>query len=239
MTILHVTDFHFNKRWLDWLLHRAPAHDVVVMSGDMLDLAIATPQRRQIEWVSGWLNDFPRPLCVCSGNHDLEWDSEAERWTPAYWLRDIANPHVWSDGQRVALNGLSILNIGATTRPKGGEADVWVVHAPPSETLVATRSTGADAGDPDLIAAIRRYAPRLVLSGHVHAPLHWRELRDGTLFLNPGRNPEGSIPHHILVDTDQMSSRLVTAPREETAAAELSIAGIVDAERTAAATAAT
>jgi len=23
MTILHVTDFHFNKRWFDWLLHRA------------------------------------------------------------------------------------------------------------------------------------------------------------------------------------------------------------------------
>ena len=51
MTILHVTDFHSNKRWFDWLLHRAPAHDLVVMSGDMLDLGTATPQRRQIEWV--------------------------------------------------------------------------------------------------------------------------------------------------------------------------------------------
>jgi hypothetical protein len=26
MTILHVTDFHFNQRWCDWLLHRAPPH---------------------------------------------------------------------------------------------------------------------------------------------------------------------------------------------------------------------
>lgn len=211
MTILHVTDFHFNQRWFDWLLHRAPAHDLAVMSGDMLDLSIATPQRRQIEWVSGWLNDFPRPLAVCSGNHDLEWDSEAEHWTPAYWLRDIVNPHVWTDGQRVALNGLSVLNIGATTRPKGGEADVWVVHAPPSKTAVATRATGGDAGDIDLVSAARRYAPRLVLSGHVHAPRHWRELRNGTLFLNPGRSADAAFPNHILIRTADMRAQFSSA----------------------------
>jgi hypothetical protein len=125
------------------MLHRAPPHDIVVMTGDLLDLAIATPQRRQIAWVTDWLNDFPRPISVCSGNHDLEWDSQAGRWTPAYWLRDLVNPRVWTDGQRVELNGLSFLNLGATTRPKGGEADVWVVHAAPSKTLVATRTSGA------------------------------------------------------------------------------------------------
>jgi Icc-related predicted phosphoesterase len=211
MTILHVTDFHFNKRWFDWLLHRAPAHDLVAMSGDMLDLSVATSQRRQIEWVSHWLNDFPRPICVCSGNHDLEWDSEAERWTPAYWLRDLANSNVWIDGQRVELDGISLLNIGATTRPKGGNADVWVVHAPPSTTLVAKRSSGADAGDPDLVSPARRYAPRLVLSGHVHTPLYWRDRRHQTLFLNPGRGEEGSFPNHILVRTDQMTCQFISS----------------------------
>jgi hypothetical protein len=45
------------------------------MSGDMLNLTVATPHRRQIEWVSNWLGDFPRPISVCSGNHDLERDS--------------------------------------------------------------------------------------------------------------------------------------------------------------------
>ncbi len=230
MTILHVTDFHFNKRWYDWLLHRAPAHDLVVMSGDMLDLAIATPQRRQIQWVSDWLNDFPRPISVCSGNHDLEWDSETERWMPAYWLRDIVNPKVWTDGQRITLDGLSFLNIGATTRPKGGEADVWVVHAPPSQTLVSTRSNGADAGDRDLVAAARHFAPQLVLSGHVHNPLHWREHRDATLFLNPGREPEAAFPHHILVRTDNMSSQLVTASRPENHDVAFPVTGNIDAE---------
>jgi Icc-related predicted phosphoesterase len=212
MTILHVSDFHFNKRWFDWLVRRAPPHDLVVISGDLLDLAAATPQRRQIEWVSHWLNDFPRPICVSSGNHDLEWNSETERWLPACWLRDVANPHVWSDGQRVVFDGISFLNIGAASRPKGGEADVWVVHAPPSATLVARRSDGVDAGDPDLVSAVRRHAPRLVLAGHVHSPLDWRERRDGTIFLNPGFNAGGQFPNHILVRTGQMSCELICAP---------------------------
>ncbi len=212
MTLLHVTDFHFNKRWFDWLLHHAPAHDLVVMSGDLLDLTLATPQRRQKDWVSGWLRDFPRAIAVCSGNHDLEWDSSVGRWTPAYWLREIDNPLVWTDGQRVTLDGISLLNIGATTRPKGAPADVWVVHAPPSRTLVALRPSGDDGGDPDLVAAIRRHAPRLVLSGHVHTPLHWREHRDGTLLLNPGCEPGARFPNHILVETQQMSSRLIRDP---------------------------
>ena len=213
MTILHVSDFHFNKRWFDWLLHRAPARNLVVMSGDMLDLSAAAPHGRQIQWVSDWLNDFPRPISVCSGNHDLEWDSAADRWTPAYWLRRIDNPNVWTDGQRITLNRLSILNIGATTQPKGGDADVWVVHAPPSQTAVALRANGVDAGDPDLVAATSRYSPRLVLSGHVHNALRWREYRAGTLFLNPGYDPDAAFPNHILVQPDRLSSRLITAAR--------------------------
>ncbi len=221
MILLHVTDFHFNQRWFDWLLHRAPMHDVVVMSGDMLDLTLATPPQQQIAWVSAWLNAFPRPIAVCSGNHDLEWDSANERWTPAYWLRRIANPLVWTDGQRVRLNGLSILSIGATTRPKGGMADVWIAHAPPSGTLVATRLNGDDVGDPDLVAPVRRYAPRLVLSGHVHRPLSWQAHVDGTLYLNPGCNPDAPFPNHIVVHTDRMTTRLVAAPRATPHAIEI------------------
>ena len=236
MTILHVTDFHFNKRWFDWLLSNAPANDLVVMSGDLLDLAAATPHRKQIEWVSAWFKDYSRPICVCSGNHDLQWNSESERWTPAYWLRDLANPKVWSDGQCVTLNGLSVLNIGCTTRPKGSEADVWVVHAPPTNTLVSARATGGDGGDSDLVAPVKRYAPRLVLSGHVHNPIHWAEHGEQTLYLNPGHNADAAFPNHILIQTDRMSCRHVTASqpsilapqeRHETAATVTSTAAAI------------
>ena len=214
MTILHVTDFHFNKPWFDWLLHRAPPHDLLVMSGDMLDLSSATPHRKQIAWVSDWMNAYAGPMCVCSGNHDLEWDEESERWTPAYWLRDLKNANVWTDGQRISLDGLSILNIGCTTRPKGGDADVWVVHAPPTKTLVSTRATGGEGGDPDLVGPVRRRAPRVVLGGHVHDPVHWCHHGEKTLFLNPGRADGEPVPNHILLSTDHMTCQFRTARRD-------------------------
>ncbi|TSJ77740.1 metallophosphoesterase family protein [Rariglobus hedericola] len=215
MTILHVTDFHFNKRWFDWLPDNAPAHDLLVMSGDMLNLSDAAPHQKQIDWVSDWINDYPRPISVCSGNHDLEWDSELELWTPAYWVRNLASANVWVDGQRVTLDGLSLLNISCTTRPKGGNADIWVVHAPPTKTLVATRTNSRDAGDPDLVDPIRRYSPQVVLSGHVHNPVHWHEQKDSTLYLNPGRDTDARFPNHILLQTEDMSCQLISAKKQE------------------------
>jgi Icc-related predicted phosphoesterase len=233
MTILHVTDFHFNKRWFDWLRHRAPAHDLTVMSGDLLDLASPTPHRQQIAWVSDWLSRYPRPLSIASGNHDLEWHDQTERWMPAYWLRYLANSNVCTDSQRVELNGTSILNIGCATRPKGGDADIWVVHAGPTNTLVTTRSSGGDGGDPDLNASVKRYSPRLVFSGHVHDPVHWRQNLGGTLFFNPGCAPQAEIPNHILLRTDDLSCRIFRAPHEEDPAAEVLGTAPRDAEATA------
>ncbi|MEO6993416.1 MAG: metallophosphoesterase [Lacunisphaera sp.] len=224
MTILHVTDFHFHQPWFTWLSAHAPAHDLLVMSGDMLDLSAPASHEKQIAWVSDWINDYPQPMIVCSGNHDLEWDAEAERWTPAYWLRRLARPAVWVDGQRVTLDGLSVLAISCTTRPKGGEADLWVVHAAPTQTLVATRSSGRDAGDPDLVNPVRRYAPRVVLSGHVHDPLHWCEQKDSTLYLNPGRTPGAPFPNHILLQTEDMSCQLIAATKQEVMRAPAALA---------------
>jgi len=211
MIILHVTDFHFNKHWFEWLLVNAPPHDLLAMSGDMLDLTAATPHGKQIAWVSSWLNEYPGLLSLCSGNHDLEWNSESERWTPAYWLRDLTNPNVWIDGQRITPNGLSILNIGCTTRPKGGEADVWIVHAPPSGTRTSRPADGGDQGDPDLVLSMRRHAPRLVLSGHVHEPVDWQERCGPTLILNPGFNPRAPFPNHTLINTDTLACNRITA----------------------------
>jgi hypothetical protein len=38
MRILHVSDFHFNKRWFDWLATQAPECDLICHTGDFLDL---------------------------------------------------------------------------------------------------------------------------------------------------------------------------------------------------------
>jgi len=222
MIILHVTDFRFNKRWFDWLLHRAPEHDLTVLSGDLLDRASETPQREQIAWVSAWLSEYPRPICVVSGDHDLEWNDKLERWLPAYWLRYIGNPHMWVDGQRVELNGASIFNIGRAVWPKGGDADIWVAHAGPRQSFVATRANGDDEGDPDVNAFLARHAPRLLLSGHVHDPLHWRQRHGATLLLNPGCSPHAEIPNHIVVETDDLTCRRYVGAPEASHQAEIS-----------------
>lgn len=207
MIILHVTDLHFNQRWFDWLAQRAPAHDLLVISGDLLDLACATPASRQAAWVTAWAQNLVGPMCVCSGNHDLEWDSALERWRPAGWLREMAGPTRWVDGQSGTLGGFRFLSIGCTARPKGGEADLWVVHAPPVGVLTGRRVSGRDAGDPELAARVARFSPRIVCSGHVHDPIHWCTRAAGTLYLNPGRAADASIPNHILIDTERMHAR--------------------------------
>lgn len=211
MTILHVTDFHFNQRWFDWLRERAPEHDLLVMSGDLLDLAAPTPTGKQIDWVSAWLADYPTPISVCSGNHDLMWDSEAERWRPAYWLREISNPNLSVDGQQNTLDGFTTLNIGCATRPKGRDADAWVVHGPPAMTGVARRANGRDGGDIDLVAPLKRHAPAFVFCGHVHDPSCWFEHHGPSLLLNPGRLHGAPFPNHLIVQTDSRACAHVSA----------------------------
>jgi Icc-related predicted phosphoesterase len=121
----------------------------------------------------------------------------------------------------VELNGTSVLSIGCATRPRGGEADIWVVHAGPTKTLVTAHASGGDGGDPDLNASVTRYAPRLVFSGHVHDPVRWCQREDATLFLNPGHVAHAEIPNHILVRTDDLSCQFFGTPREESCEAEV------------------
>jgi predicted phosphodiesterase len=71
MRILHVTDFHFNKRWFDWLAAEAPDCDLICHTGDFLDVFANVPVPVQIRQVSRWLARVRRPMVFCSGNHDV------------------------------------------------------------------------------------------------------------------------------------------------------------------------
>ena len=72
MKILHTTDLHFNKRWCEWINDQQPGYDAICITGDFLDSSKPEPLDTQMEWMSGWLRDFYKPVFVCSGNHDLE-----------------------------------------------------------------------------------------------------------------------------------------------------------------------
>ncbi len=209
MTILHVTDLHLEPRWFEWLVASAPHHDLLCISGDVLDQHNPAPNSRQIERALEWLARIERPICICSGNHDLEWNPRQARWQPAHWQRRIAGPGVAIDGDVVEHAGWRIHNIACTTFPKGAPADIWLVHAPPPGLAVSRATTGIDLGDFEVDRALARHAPRVVLCGHIHEPESWFEQKDGVLFINPGSTGSGRFPNHVLFDLETFTLRRV------------------------------
>lgn len=209
MNLLHVSDLHFRQPWFHWLRDQSPPHEVLILSGDLLD------QRRlnlaaQAAWVADWLRASPVPVVVSSGRHDLQWDAVLARWRPAYWLRQLAAPPVYPDGSVLERSGLSLSPIACTQQPRRAPADGWVVHAPPAGTATARTLAGADRGDRDLAESVGRQAPAWVFCGQVHDPEQWHATLGGTRIFNPGANPHGRFPNHIVLDTQTGEARRFT-----------------------------
>ncbi len=209
MTILHVADLHFQKPWYQWLENSAPPHDLLVIAGDLLDLSHPAPHERQVRWVTDWLRDYPRPVSVCSGNHDLVWDSEHHVWWPARWLQSLKGTDRWVDGQSGALDGVSFLNLAASGRAHTRSADIWITHAPPLGPSVGWHKDGRAGSDAKLLYSVRNHRPSVVLCGHVHSPLSWIDRFEGTLYLNPGQDLAAPFPNHVLIDFTEGSVRRV------------------------------
>lgn len=210
MILLHVTDLHLHPRWFEWLVEGAPAHDVLCISGDLLDANDPAPHARQVERVLGWLRRLHGPMVVCSGNHDVEHDERHGRWLPAQWLDALAGAEVAVDGRTLEREGVRIHAVGCTDYPKGASADIWVAHAPPTGLAVGRRAYGFDDGDPDLDTAVAVHGPAMVLSGHIHEPATWFERRDGVVYINPGSAPHGRFPNHALIDWERGMARRVS-----------------------------
>lgn len=209
MTILHVTDLHLHPRWFEWLADRAPEHDVLCISGDLLGANDPAPHARQVERVLTWLRRIEKPMVICSGSHDLEHDDRHDRWLPARWLRELTGSRVAVDDETLVCRGVRIHAIGCASYPKGAPADIWVAHAPSTGLAVGRRAYGFDDGDPDLDVAAARYRPAMILSGHIHDPATWFERREGIVHINPGSAAHGRFPNHVLVDWDNKTARRV------------------------------
>lgn len=209
MIILHVTDLHLNERWFRWLAESAPPSDLLCISGDLLDHDSPVLHLNQVGLVAEWLRAIKRPLCVCSGNHDLEWDVQHECWRPARWLRGPVSSRLWGDGDRFDLGGHRFHSISRTTYPKGTAADFWITHTPPSGVAVGRDHFGADYGEHTLAMAAAAHRPTAVFSGRVHEPVSWFERRDGVMYLNPGHTDGARFPNYIRFDTATHDARLV------------------------------
>lgn len=203
MTLLHVTDLHFQKRWFRWLSEHSPSHDLLVISGDLLDLSHPTYPSEQIRWIACWMRSHPRPILVASSRHDVDWNAHDRRWARVDWQGAAGTEHLLVDLGHAQLGDAAVAAV--VSDPPDDYADIWAMHAPPALLPVSRDTCGHDYGDPDSPVWAAAERPRLVLCGSIHRPAAWQCSRGGVQFVNPGSNPSARFPNHVIVDLEQRS----------------------------------
>lgn len=219
LRILLVSDLHYTLPQLDWVVRAAPAFDLVVLAGDSLDISAIVPLEAQAVVILRYLSLLREltSVVVASGNHDLT-GPDARGEQAALWLAGARGIGVTTDGDswrgretlvtlcpwwdgplgRAALE--TQLAADAVRRPLHW---LWVYHWPPLGS--PTCWTGKrHYGDAELGGWIGRFAPDMVLAGHVHEPPFkpagsWADRIGSTWVFNAGRQI-GPVPAHIELD---------------------------------------
>lgn len=126
MKLLLVSDLHRDGKKLLWLLEEAPAHDALVVAGDLLDIFSNTATRLQIEGTQRYRDailEQDRWLVWCSGNHDFPAGEKTtmDQASPA-WMREGDAPNFVRDGEtrRIGAGDDSMI---VTTLPWPVKAD--------------------------------------------------------------------------------------------------------------------
>ncbi len=175
MKFLHVTDLHARRSWFDWVAEHADEHDLVIMTGDLLDMFSGEGVGTQVRWITAWARSLPRKIIWCPGNHDVEQAEPPVSY--GRWMTALPGAKEFSVSGHRELLGFTFVRVGwrqSIPALRGG--DIILAHAPPAGSFPATTKIGGvDNGDIDLADAIRSAAasPWLVFSGHVHAPNKW------------------------------------------------------------------
>lgn len=225
MRILYVSDIHYSLKQFDWLCGAAAGFDMLVIAGDLLDLGGHADIDTQTVVVTKYLQKLSAivPVAVCSGNHDLDAQSNAGERI-ADWLlhlhldrvsvdhQSITTPDAhfsvcsWWDGPESQRDVAEFL---ASESTKMKRPWIWIYHAPP-EGAKTSWSGKAFVGDAFLSELIRTHKPDLVLGGHIHASPFRREGRwidrlQDTWVFNPGRQPS-AIPSTIVLDLTEQKA---------------------------------
>lgn len=234
MKILAVTDLHFGLKQFDWVVEQAERYDLVIISGDLLDIGGHLDLDSQITVVVKYLRTISAKtrLLVCSGNHDGDEKNDADEYV-ARWLQRVRATGLVVDGGSTELGELRLsvcpwwdgpatresmqrfLRTEHATAPKNW---LWVHHAPPDGLGVSW--TGKEhAGDSFLGEIIRELTPDFVFSGHIHnSPFRaggaWASRLGRTWAFNPGKQL-GAPPAYIVLDLEKNSARWVSQAGEE------------------------
>ena len=206
MKLLSVGDLHYNMPQFDWLMNSAGKYDLVIIAGDLLNIAGHVDLDTQILVINKYLARLRErtTLFVCSGNHDGDRKGESGEYF-ADWLDTSALGGIEGDGSSVQVGDWLFslcpwwdgpVGLQAVTSFLEAEAAKavknWFIvhHAPPSESRIAW-SGKRDFGDEHLRSFILKHSPRIVLSGHVHqAPFRdeggWYDRIGDTWVFNAG-----------------------------------------------------
>ena len=224
MRILFVADLHYQLKQFDWLMTKAPEFDVVIIGGDLLELASMVELDVQIVVIEKYLQRLSQQkrLLVSSGNHDGYARSAANE-SICKWLHEMKAAQLFVDGDSVELDEVlfticpwwdgpvsraELETLLAADAARSKKRWVWIHHSPPDQSPVswAGKKFG---GDEFLVEWIQRYQPDLVLSGHIHnAPFSakgsWIDRLGKTWVFNPGKQI-GPCPACLIFDLDKLT----------------------------------
>lgn len=223
MKLLFVADLHYTLKQFDWLMTNASRFEAVIIGGDLLDLGSALDIDVQIVVVEKYLARLCQQtrVLVSSGNHDGDTRSAANE-SICKWLHEAKAGQLFVDGDSVVIGDVlfticpwwdgpvSCAGLETLLRRDAEQVKkqwVWIHHAPLDQSPVswAGKKFG---GDEFLGERIKRYAPDLVLSGHIHnAPFinkgSWIDRLGKTWVFNPGKQI-GPQPTHLVFDLGLM-----------------------------------
>lgn len=229
MKLLFLADLHYTLKQFDWLAANAGNFDAIVIGGDLLDLGSVLDFDVQIVVIEKYLERIRQTtrLIVSSGNHDGDSRNGANE-SVARWIRESKADGLFVDGDNLEFSGVFVTICPWWDGPESRAALeaqlardaqkargrwIWVHHAPPAGSPVCW-SGRRFGGDTFLREWIERFAPDLVLSGHIHnAPFStqgsWVDRIGKTWVFNPGRQI-GASPTHIDLDLDNMTAEWIS-----------------------------
>ena len=231
MRCLFVADLHYALPQFDWLLQAGPGYDLVVLAGDCLDVGSIVDFSAQTLVVRKYLQRLAAStrLIVCSGNHDLDSRGENGEKVPR-WIQDIRALGIKADGDSLVVGDTLftvcawwdgpivreqlVRQLEADALRRDGLRWVWIHHAPPRNSPTSW-SGSKTLGDADVETWIARFAPDIVVSGHIHqSPFvregSWADRLGDTWVFNAGHQ-FGAPPAHIVLDTDACEAVWVSA----------------------------
>jgi len=227
LSILHVTDLHFNRAACEWL-GKQTSVDVICISGDLFDDSVnaSLSCSEQAKWYRQFFKTLLVPIYICSGNHDIEQDDvEWQNITDSFdvdfdevdefdflpdstssgetnWITELAAPNTHIDGSINLLKGWTFGCARYDTRDysRFRDCDILLTHVPPTSTETALQA-GDDWGSEETEFALESgtISPKYLLCGHVHRPHSHVEDKWQTTISNPGGSAKGSVPKHNVI----------------------------------------